>query len=74
MSRTLSLDGFKALMNTDDNLRNVLSGDVVDVEHGIMRIHADNVGKYLEKYACKDVDDLCDTLYYNYGVYCQVLE
>lgn len=74
MAKALSLDGFKALVTEDDTLRGTLSGDIIDKEHGVMRIHAANVSKYLEKYACRDEEDLCDTLYYSYGVFCQVVD
>ena len=39
-----------------------VAGDVINIEGGVMEIHAENLDKYLEKYACKNLDDLQDTL------------
>ena len=41
--------------------------DNIDMEHGRMTIHRCNINKYLEQYACKNEEDLNDTLWYSYG-------
>lgn len=48
--------------------------DIINIEHGIMKIHAENLNKYLEKYACKDLQDLQDTLYYRCGIFVKLIE
>ena len=50
------------------------SRDIFDPEHGIMTIHKDNLMKYLEKYLCKDKEELSDTLYYRYGIYIRFID
>lgn len=52
----------------------VNSNDTVDIEHGMMTIHLENINKYLEKYACKDAEDLEETLWNGYGVFVKVLD
>lgn len=73
---TLSLDAFKNMVSTNEEFKTHIIGrhDIIDLEHGIMRICSENINKYLEKYACKNLEDLENTLYYNYGVYCTVIE
>ena len=68
----MTLEEFKANAGT---IKQVLSEsrDTIDIEHGVMIIHEDNLMKYLEKYLCKDEDELSDTLYYRYGVYVRIL-
>ena len=68
----MTLEEFKANAGT---IKQVLSEsrDTIDIEHGVMIIHEDNLMKYLEKYLCKDEDELSDTLYYRYGVYIRIL-
>jgi len=72
----LSLDTFKNMVSTNEEFKTQIIGrhDIVDFEHGIMRICSENLNKYLEKYACKDLEDLENTLYYSYGVYCTIIE
>ena len=48
--------------------------DIINSERGIMKIHAENLNKYLEKYACKDLQDLQDTLYYRCGIFVKLIE
>lgn len=48
--------------------------DSIDMEHGKMTIHRCNINKYLEQYACKDEEDLNDTLWYSYGCLVTVIE
>ena len=76
MAQKLTLDAFKTLLKKDEDFRdNITKGsDFVDLDNGVMRIHEQNLNKYLEKYACKDAEDLQNTLWYSYGVFCQVIE
>lgn len=75
MGKVLSLDAFKEMVHTDAEFKNsIVRQDVVDKDNGIMRIYSENINKYLEEYACKDIDDLEDTLYYHYGIFCTVID
>ena len=44
------------------------------MDNGTMIIHRENISKYLERYMCKDEDDLQDTMWYYYGVFVKVVE
>ena len=74
-NKVFSLEDFNTAVNEDSDFRDTVSNksDIIDLDNGVMRIHSKNVGKYLEKYACKDADDLEKTLYYSYGIYCEVI-
>lgn len=76
MGKVLSLDDFKDKIKNDNNFKNEIVGrqDIIDKQHGIMRIYPENVNKYLEEYYCKNVEDLQDRLYYTYGIFCTVIE
>lgn len=73
---TLSFEEFKNLMATDKWLKEevVKATDIIDMDNGSMIIHRSNLNKYLERYMCKDEDDLKDTLWYNQGVYVKILD
>ena len=73
---TLTFDAFKDLMANDDSLRKEITrdGDIIDMDNGSMVIHKRNISKYLERYMCKDEDDLQDTMWYHYGVFVKVVE
>ena len=73
---TMTLDAFKYLLEKDKSLKATITSDtdIIDLDNGVMRVHMKNIDKYLEKYACKDVRDLSDTLWYGYGIFCQVIE
>jgi hypothetical protein len=75
MTKTLSLDAFKALGNNQD-FKSKITGrvDSVDFDNGTAIIYAEHINKYLEKYSCKDVTDLEDTLWFNYGVFVKVID
>lgn len=47
--------------------------DVVDFENGTLIVNRNNLTKYLERYSCKDEDDLSDTLWYSYGVFLKIV-
>lgn len=70
----MDFDTFKNLLGTDGGFRNTVTGrkDFIDLDNGVMRIYSENLNKYLEQYACKDADDLQNTLWYSYGIYCEI--
>lgn len=70
MGKSLSLDEFKNLVKNN----NPLKIDTIDMENGKMTIHKCNINKYLEKYACRDEEDLSDTLWYSYGCLINVID
>lgn len=71
----MSLDAFKDMVKTNDDFKKeiISKNDVVDIDNGTMMIYTENLNKYLEKYACKDANDLIDTLWYSYGVFVKVI-
>lgn len=73
---SLTFDEFKLLAKTNEFKEkfNTNRTDLIDFDNGVMRIYSENLNKYLETYACKDAEDLEDTLYYNYGIYCEVID
>lgn len=73
--KTMSLDAFKTLVKTNEDFKDAIVGrnDFIDLDNGVMRIYSEHINKYLEKYACKNADELQDALWYGYGVYCQVI-
>ena len=75
MEKSLSLEAFKELVVSNKEFKNELISkrDIVDVDNGTMTIHSENLNKYLEKYACKNAEDLIDTLWYSYGLFVKVV-
>ena len=73
---SLTFDTFKDLVANDVSLREKITNtnDIVDMDNGTMVIHRQNISKYLERYMCKDEDDLQDTMWYNYGVFVKVID
>ena len=73
---SLTFDAFKDLMSNDISLREEITNinDIVDMDNGTMVIHRQNINMYLERYMCKDEDDLQDTMWYNYGVFVKVID
>ena len=73
---SLTFDEFKVLAATNEFKEkfNTHRTDIIDLDNGVMRIYAENINKYLETYACKNATELEDTLYYNYGIFCQVID
>lgn len=59
------------LISRDSDRRAV--NDVVDFENGTLIVNRNNLTKYLERYSCKDEDDLSDTLWYSYGVFLKIV-
>lgn len=73
---SLTFDAFKDLMVNDTSFRKEIANtnDIIDMDNGTMVIHRQNITKYLERYMCKDEDDLQDTMWYNYGVFVKVID
>jgi len=73
--KVFSLDSFKDMVSSNNDFKEEIIGkqDLIDLDNGVMRIYAENLNKYLEKYACKNAEDLENTLYYSYGIYCTVI-
>lgn len=73
--KIFSLDSFKDMISSNNDFKEEIIGkqDLIDLDNGVMRIYAENLNKYLEKYACKNAEDLENTLYYSYGIYCTVI-
>jgi len=75
MAKKFSLDSFKEALIVDKALKKSLSNeaDLFDEENGYAVVHKANVSKYLEKYACKDQQDLEDYLYYYKGIFLKIV-
>lgn len=75
MAKTFSLEDFKERAMNDNGFRDELVGktDIIDLDNGTMIIYAEHLNKYLEQYACKDAQDLEDTLWYSYGVWVKII-
>ena len=73
---SLTFDAFKDLVANDVSLREKITNtnDIIDMDNGTMVIHSQNISNYLERYMCKDEDDLQDTMWYNYGVFVKVID
>ena len=73
---SLTFDAFKDLMANDTSFIKEITNtnDIIDMDNGTMVIHRQNITKYLERYMCKDEDDLQDTMWYNYGVFVKVID
>lgn len=76
MTRTLTFDAFKTLVNNDSEFKSKITNksDVINIDEGSMLIHRENVDKYLERYMCKDENDLEDTLWFSYGIYVKIVD
>jgi hypothetical protein len=72
--KTMSLDAFKEMVKTDTTAKDRIVGrcDMIDLDNGVMRIYPEHLNKYLEKYCCKTAEDLTETLWYSYGVFCEI--
>ena len=73
--KVFSLDSFKDMISNNNDFKEeiISKQDLIDLDNGVMRIYAENLNKDLEKYACKNAEDLENTLYYSYGIYCTVI-
>lgn len=68
MGKSLSLDEFK------NYIKETSKKDDVDIKNGRMTIHRCNISKYLEKYMCRNEEDLDNTLYRSYGVWLNIVD
>lgn len=76
MGKTFSLESFKEAVSTNVELKNSLSNaesDIFDEQNGVAVINRNNINKYLEKYLCKDEEDLENYLYYHKGIFLKVI-
>ena len=51
-----------------------MRSDIIDYDNGTMTIYSENLQKYLEKYCCKNENDLSDTLWYGYGIFLKIID
>lgn len=70
MATTFTLESFKDYVKSERSK----TKDDIDVKNGKMTIHKSNVNKYLEKYMCKNEDDLFDTLYNSFGIWTKIID
>ena len=75
-NKTMNLEDFKNLVSLDNDFKEEIIGrnDLIDLDNGVMRIYSEHLPTYLEKYSCKNAEDLEDTLYYCYGIFCTVID
>lgn len=66
----MNIEEFKNFVKKE----NPFNLDNVDMEHGKMTIHRCNINKYLEKYACRDEEDLSDTMWYSFGCLVRIID
>jgi hypothetical protein len=73
---TNTFDAFKNLIVNDVSPREdyVNTTDIIDLDNGSMIIRRHNINKYLERYMCKNEEDLKNSMWYNYGVFVKVIE
>ena len=75
MKKTLTLDGFKELVKTDDDFKQKLvRHDILDRETGLGIIYRENLMKEMERFMCKDEEDLSNTLYNAYGIFVRIVD
>ena len=70
----ISLSNFEELKNLKKQLKNENSTDMIDFDNGTMIIQRKNLNKYLERYSCKNEQDLSDTMWFNYGVFVKIVD
>lgn len=52
----------------------MMRSDIIDFDNGTMTVFSENISKYLEKYSCKNTDDLSDALWYGYGIFLKIID
>lgn len=80
----MNFDEFKEKARNDENFRAgfyskcVMESDgkheIFDMDSGVAIIPRCKVNKYLERYACKSAEELEDTLWYDYGIFCKIID
>lgn len=75
MAKKYTLDSFKDAINVDVQLKESISNesDVFDMDNGVAIVHQSNLMKYLEKFMCKNSEELQDYLYYNKGIFLKIV-
>lgn len=75
MGQKFSFDDFKEALLVDTDLKDSIVGmsDIFDYDKGSAIIHREHINKYLEKYMCKNEQDLEDTLWYSYGLFVKIV-
>ena len=75
MKQKFTLDSFKDALAENLDLRDSLAGtsDIIDFDNGTGLIHKENINRYLEKYSCKNAEELSDALWYGYGVFVKIV-
>lgn len=75
MAKVFSLAEFKEAVK-EDRVKIVDETNEKDMfypDNGIAVIHEKNLMKYLEKFMCKNQDELSDFLYYKKGIFLKVI-
>lgn len=69
----MTLEEFKS---NAENIKQelLMRNDIIDKDNGSMIIYSENINKYLEKYMCKNAQDLEDTLWFSYGIYVKIID
>lgn len=82
MEKVFSLTEFKDAVKSDrikilddigNNMDKASDNDKFYPEEGIAVIHQKNLMKYLEKFMCKNLNELSDFLYYKKGIFLKVI-
>lgn len=85
MPKTFSLDSFKEAINIDKNFKDSIlenigadmdkhaGADTFDPDNGVAIIHEKNLMAYLEKFMCKNKEELSDFLYYKKGIFLKII-
>lgn len=77
MKKFSSLDSFKEALSVDkilqDQLGDLNNRDTFDPDNGIAMIHKSNLMPYLEKFMCKDEEELSNFLYYKKGIFLKII-
>lgn len=63
-----SFDGLKFLVENNE------TKEIIEPENGYLAIKNKSINKYLEKYLCKDIFDLSDTLWMKYGIFLKIID
>lgn len=72
---SLSLEAFKSLISTNKEFKKSFErSDAIDFKHGTATLYRENLMRQLEKFCCKNEEELVDTLYYKYGVFAKVID
>ena len=74
MAKGFSLEAFKeAIANDKVKVLIDTEKDSFSPEDGVAIIYRKNLNKYLEKFMCKNEEELSDFLYYKKGIFLKVI-